>query len=118
MTTITWDCKVVDLYPLEGEYTNVVYNVHWIITGVSDQLDAEEKPYTGTVFGFQALDTSNVTNFVPFEDLTNEITTQWVKDAMGTARVTNFELATEKQINEKINPSSVTMTIGEPIPPA
>ena len=52
-------------------------------------------------------------DFIPFEDLTNEITTQWVKDAMGPTRVANFEFAVEKQINEKINPLSVTMTIGE-----
>jgi len=51
MTTINWDCKTVDVYPVEGEYTDVVYNVHWIVTGVSDQVDPEGKPYTGRIIG-------------------------------------------------------------------
>ena len=113
MTTINWDCKVVDVYPTEGEYTDVVYNVHWVVVGVSDQIDPEGNPYTGRIIGTQFIDTSTIIDFIPFEDLTNEIAVQWTKDAMGAERVAEIEAAVEKQINQKINPTSITMIIGE-----
>ena len=113
MTTINWNCKTVDVYPTEGEYTDVVYNVHWIVTGTSDQLDPEGNPYTGRVIGTEMLDTSTITDFVPFADLTNEIAVGWTKDAMGAEQVAEIEANVEAQINQEINPTSITMTIGE-----
>ena len=113
MTTINWNCKTVDVYPTEGDYTDVVYNVHWIVTGTSDQLDPEGNPYTGRVIGTEMLDTSTITDFIPFADLTNEIAVQWTKDAMGAERVAEIEANIEAQINQEINPTSITMTIGD-----
>jgi len=113
MTTINWNCKTVDVYPTEGEYTDVVYNVHWIVTGTSDQTDPEGNQYTGRVIGTEMLDTSTITDFIPFADLTNEIAVQWTKDAMGTERVAEIEANIEAQINQEINPTSITMTIGD-----
>lgn len=113
MTTFLWNCKTVDVYPTEGNYTDVVYNVHWIVTGTSDQLDPEGNPYTGRVIGTEMLDTSTITDFIPFADLTNEIAVQWTKDAMGAEQVAEIEANVEAQINQEINPTSVTMTIGE-----
>ena len=28
-TTYNWNCKTVDAYPQDGDYTDLVYNVHW-----------------------------------------------------------------------------------------
>ena len=111
MTTINWNCKTVDVYPAQGDNTNVVYNVHWIATGVSDQVDADGNPYTGRVIGTEMLDTSTITNFIPFENLTNETIVGWTKDAMGVGRVTEIESNLESQIDALITPVSVTMTI-------
>lgn len=111
MTTINWNCKTVDVYPTEGEYTDVVYNVHWIVTGTSDQLDPEGNPYTGQIIGTQILDTSTITDFIPFEDLTNEIAVQWTKDTMGAEQVADIESGVQGQIDQKINPTSITMKI-------
>ena len=36
MTTYNWNCKTVDCYPEQDNEADVVYNVHWILTGVSD----------------------------------------------------------------------------------
>ena len=111
MTTINWNCKTVDVYPTEGDYTDVVYNVHWIVTGTSDQLDSEGNPYTGRVIGTEMLDTSTITDFVPFADLTNETIVAWTKAAMGAERVAEIEANIESQIDALITPTSVTMTI-------
>ena len=112
MTTFEWDCKTVDVHPTEGEYTDVVYNVHWIVTGTSDQVDPEGNAYTSTSIGTQMLDTSTITDFIPFADLTNAEVVQWTKDTMGTEQVDQIEAGIESSINEEINPTSITMTIG------
>ena len=112
MTTFEWNCRTVDAYPTDGEYTDVVYNVHWRVTGVSDQLDPEGNAYTSTSIGTQVLDTSTITDFIPFADLTNAEVVQWTKDTMGTEQVDQIEAGIESSINEEINPTSITMTIG------
>lgn len=111
MTTFEWNCKTVDVYPTEGQYTDVVYNVHWIVTGTSDQVDPDGNPYTGRSIGTQILDTSTITNFIPFADLTNEQAVTWTKEAMGAEQVAEIEANIQGQIDQQITPSSVTMTI-------
>jgi hypothetical protein len=112
MTTFEWNCRTVDVHPTEGEYTDVVYNVHWRVTGTSDQVDPEGNAYTSTSIGTQVLDTSTITDFIPFADLTNAEVVQWTKDTMGTEQVDGIEAGIESSINEEINPTSITMTIG------
>lgn len=111
MTTFEWNCKTVDVYPTEGEHTDVVYNVHWIVTGTSDQVDADGNPYAGRGIGTQMLDTNTITNFIPFADLTNAQIETWVKEAMGAEQVAEIEANVQGQIDSQITPTSVTMTI-------
>jgi hypothetical protein len=117
MTTYNWNCKTVDAYPQDGEYTDLVYNVHWIVTGVSDELNPEGVAYSATNIGTQTLDTSEVTDFIPFEDLTNEQVVTWTKGAMGEEQVASIEASIQSQIDALITPTTVTLTIGEPVPP-
>ena len=111
MINYNWNCKTVDAYPKEADKTDVVYNVHWIVTGVSDQVDSENKPYTAKNIGTQVLNTSDITNFIPFDQLTNEKITEWTKAAMGSEGITNIESNIEKAIDSLITPTSVTLTI-------
>lgn len=111
MTTFNWDCRTVDVYPVSGDNTDVVYNVHWRLTGVSDQLDANDNPYSATVIGTQTLSTEEIVDFVPFEDLTNELVAGWVQAAMGEEAVANLETSLNNQIDALITPTSVTKTI-------
>ena len=112
MTTVyNWNCKTVDAYPQVDGNTNVVYNVHWIATGVSDQVDAEGKPYTAKNIGTQILNTSDITDFIPFDQLTNEKITEWTKVAMGSESVANIESNIEKAINSLVTPASITLEV-------
>jgi hypothetical protein len=117
MTTYNWNCKTVDCYPEQDNEADVVYNVHWIVTGTSDQLDPEGVAYSATSIGTQTLDTSQITNFIPFEDLTNDEVVAWTKGAMGDEQVASIEASIQSQIDSLITPTSVTLTIGEPVPP-
>ena len=117
MTTYNWNCKTVDAYPQDGEYTDLVYNVHWIVTGVSDELNPGGVAYSATNIGTQTLDVSDVTDFIPFEDLTNEQVVAWTKGAMGEEQVASIEASIQSQIDALITPTTVTLTISEPVPP-
>ena len=106
MITYDWNCKTVDVHPQEEGQTDVVYNVHWIVTGV-------EGEYSVTNIGTQIVPLSEGSTFIPFEDLTNEIVVGWTKEAMGEETVASIETGIANQIQDLINPTSVTMTIGE-----
>ena len=117
MTTYNWNCKTVDCYPEQDNEADVVYNVHWIVTGVSDQVDSKGDAYSATNIGTQSLDTSQITNFIPFDQLTNDEVVAWTKGAMGEEQVASIEASIQSQIDSLITPTSVTLTIGEPVPP-
>jgi len=117
MTTYNWNCKTVDCYPEQDNEADVVYNVHWIVTGTSDQLNPEGIAYSATSIGTQSLDTSQITNFIPFDQLTNDEVVAWTKGAMGDEQVASIEASIQSQIDSLITPTSVTLTIGEPVPP-
>ncbi len=117
-TTYDWNCRTVDCYPTDQSYTDVVYNVHWIVTGTSDQKDSEGNFYTATNIGTQTVSTSDLSSFTPFADLTNADVVAWTKEAMGADQVTALEANIQSSIDSEITPTSVTLTIGEPVPPA
>ena len=112
-TVYNWNCKTVDVHPTEGSETDVVYNVHWIVTGISDELDPEGNAYQSTSIGTQIVPLDPESEFIPFEDLTNEIVVDWTKDAMCAEQVTSIEAGIQQAIDLEINPTSVTMTIGD-----
>jgi hypothetical protein len=107
MINYTWDCKTVDVYPQEENLENVVYNVHWRLTG-----EDSETAYIGTCIGTQLLNTKDIEIFLPIDQLTNDIITSWVNVAMGEDTVNRLKQNVADQINEQANPTSVTMTIG------
>lgn len=119
MITYTWDCRTVDCYPTKDEQgvelTDVVYNIHWRLTGTEE---VESKKYTSTVIGTQmvAADDIDPATFVPFDELTNEIATGWCTAAMGEERVAELEASVASQLNSQINPTSITLVIGDPAP--
>lgn len=111
MVNYDWNCKTVDCYIEQDGDADVVYNVHWIVTGTSDQLDSEGNPYSTTNIGTQVVPLDSGTPFIPFEDLTNEIIVEWTQDAMGEEQVTDIEANIAASIELLINPTSITLTI-------
>ena len=116
MTAYNWNCKTVDCYLEQNNEADVVYNVHWVVTGVSDEVDSEGNPYSATKIGTQTLDTSQIKNFIPFNQLTNDEVVAWTQGAMGEEQVANIETSIQNQIDKLITPTSVTLVIGDPIP--
>ena len=88
-----------------------MYNVHWILTGVSEELDINEEPYSATNIGTQLVKVDPDKEFIPFDELTNDMVVEWTKEAMGEDEVSAIEQSVSNQVSELENPTSVTLTI-------
>ena len=109
----TWDVSTVDTYPTKDSNSDVVYNVHWRLTGTDDaNNDSEGNPQTAGVYGSQGLDTDSISSFVAFADLDAAKVQSWVEAALGADIVTELKAGLDAQIAEKITPTSVTKQIG------
>ena len=109
----TWDVSTVDTYPTLDSNADVVYNVHWRLTAEDDaNQDADGNNWTATVYGSQAVDTSDLSSFTAFADLTSSDVQGWVEAAMGADAVTALKAGLDAQIALLITPTSVTKTIG------
>jgi len=110
--TYTWDCKTVDVYPNHDSHSDVVYNVHWRLNAESDQQDADGNNYSASVYGTHSVNADDISNFIPFADLTNDVVTGWVTTGMGDDEVQSLKDGLDSNIDSQINPTSVTKTIG------
>ena len=109
----TWNVSTVDTYPTLDSNADVVYNVHWRLTAEDDaNQDADGNNWTATSYGTQSVDTSDLSSFTAFADLTSSDVQGWVETAMGADAVTALKAGLDAQIALLITPTSVTKTIG------
>lgn len=99
--TNTWTVVQMDCYPeLDGE-TDVVFTVHWTLTGT-------EAGFTGSVYGSVGVTIDEGATFTPYEDLTEAQVIGWVQDALGEEQVAAYEANVAQQIADQANPPVVT----------
>ena len=109
----TWNVSTVDTYPTKDSKADVVYNVHWRLTAEDDaNQDADGNNWTATSYGTQSVDTSDLSSFTAFADLSVSDVQGWVEAAMGEEAVTAMKSSLDAQIALLITPTSVTKTIG------
>ena len=113
MMNYNWNCKTVDAYVEQNEEADVVYNVHWRVTGTSDEVDSNGNPHSATSIGTQTLDTDDIVNFKPFDQVTNEDMVEWTKEAMGEEQVSQIEAGIASQIESSVRPKTITLTISD-----
>lgn len=99
--TNTWGVVQMDAYPEYDGDTDVVFNVHWTLTGT-------DGTYTGSVYGSQSVTLDSSAPFTPYADLTEAQVIGWVQDAMGPEQVASYEANVAQQIADQINPPVVT----------
>ena len=108
-----WDVKTVDTYPTKDSKSDVVYNVHWRLTATDDtNNDAEGNSLTATVYGSQGLDTSDLSSFTEFADLTVSDVQGWVETALTADTVNDMKDSLDSTIEELVTPTSVQKVIG------
>ena len=112
-----WNCKTVDVKTIDDN-KDTVFNVHWQLLGTDDvntvkDIHGNDIPASVGICGTQELDTSDLSSFTAFSDLTNDQITGWVESAMGEDRVTKIKNNVSNQIAELVTPTQETKTIGE-----
>ena len=112
----TWDVKTVDVKKIDSN-PDTVFNVHWRLNAEDDantvkDMQGNDVPATASVYGTQTLDTSDLSDFTAFADLTTSDVQGWVEAAMGEEAVTNMKAGLDAQIDELVNPVVQTKTIG------
>ena len=108
----TWNVSTVDTYPTKDSKSDVVYNVHWRLIATDDtNTDSDGNNWTATIYGSQNLNTSDLSSFTEFADLTASDVQAWVEAALTADTVTAMKSGLDSQIAGKITPTSVTKTI-------
>jgi len=107
----SWNCNTVEVYPTLGDNTNVIYLVNWNVTGRINYLT---NLITSTKSGDIELNTENLQNFIPFNQITSEQTTDWAKATMGESQVSMLEDMIASEIESLKNPVSITMVVPDP----
>jgi|TARA_R100000482_G_scaffold69066_1_gene25951 hypothetical protein len=99
-----WNVNTVDVHPHEEGHDDVIYNVHWSVS-------KEDGDYVGSSYGTQTIDTSDLSDFTAFAEVTADMVKGWVIDAMGVEAVADLEASLDQQIEEQKNPTSITKTL-------
>ena len=74
--------------------------------------DADGNNWTASIYGTQSVNVDDLSSFTAWADLTASDVQGWVETAMGSEAVQNLKDGLDAQIAAKINPTSVTKTIG------
>ena len=112
----TWNVSTVDVKEIDGN-VDTVFNVHWRLTGTDDAntvKDSQDNDVAAasTVYGSIGLDTSDLSDFTAFADLTASDVQGWVEAAMTADTVTEMKTGLDANIAELVTPTSETKTIG------
>jgi hypothetical protein len=102
--TNTWGIVQLEAYPEYANETNVVFTVHWNLTGTEDT-------HTGYVYGSVGLELDEEAEFTPFADLTKEQVIGWVHEALGPEQVATYEESVANQIKVSKTPTVVYPTL-------
>jgi hypothetical protein len=95
----TWSIVQMNCYPQENGEADVVFTVHWTLSGT-------DGTYVGSVYGSAGVTVDAKTTFTPYSQLTQEQVLEWIwangvdKDAQ--------EANVAAQIESQINPTVVT----------
>jgi len=105
MANYKWVINAVDCYTTKDGLENVAYNVHW-------SYFLTEGEHSVSMIGVQSIGEPNADNFLPFEQLTEEIVVGWIEAAMD---VEKMKENLQNQLADKIAPKVVTLQLSKPV---
>ncbi len=96
-----WMISQLECYAEKDKLPEVVFNVHWRYT-------AKDGDYYADVYGSQVLNADDITDFIPYDELTKEQVVTWLVDTMGEEKIASFQDSLEDSIEQLKNPPVVT----------
>ena len=114
--TYTWNVSTVDVKEIDGN-ADTVFNVHWRLNAEDDANTVKDDfgnvvPISTSVYGTQSLDTSDLSDFIAFADLTVSDVQGWVETAIGEDRITEMKANLDATIAELVTPTIQTKQVG------
>jgi len=106
MTNFIWNVTQLYTETIEGKEDYVV-----LANCETIGVDGE---YTASVPNVIQFSTEDVSVFIPYADLTEEIVVGWIKETLGEEGVLSIEAAIQGQIDSQINPPQVP--VNTPLP--
>lgn len=100
-----WYINQMDCVPQDGSLTDFVVTVHWT-RFVNETIN--DKVYTASVYGSQSFSKDNVTDFIPYEELTYDIVCGWLDNSMD---VEALDVNLDAQIENQVNPPIVVLPL-------
>ena len=100
-----WIINQMDCVPKDGDLTDFVVTIHW--NRNANEI-INEKDYFASVYGSQSFSKNEVTNFIPYEDLTYEIVCKWLDSSID---VVVLDAKLDAQIENIINPPIVILPL-------
>ena len=100
-----WFINQMDSLPTDGDLKDFVINVHWN-RNAKETINGVE--YFASVYGAQSFSKDDVTNFIPYEDLTYDIVCGWLDASIDVAAL---DLNLDQQIENQVNPPIVVLPL-------
>jgi hypothetical protein len=100
-----WVINQLDCLPTDGQYQDFVLVAHW--SRIANEV-INEKEYTASVYSTQSFSKDDVSNFIPYEDLTYDIVSSWLDSSLD---VEALDLNLDAQIENQVNPPIVVLPL-------
>ena len=98
----TWKVSAMDYAVSQDGLSNVVTNVHWLVS------KEDENGNSGYSYGTQNLPAPDPNNFTDWDNLDEFTVLSWTTNEMGEEQVAAIEFSIDAQIAEKANPTNGT----------
>jgi hypothetical protein len=100
-----WYINQLECLPTDGKYQDFVLVAHWN-RNAKETINGVE--YFASVYGSQSFSKDDVTNFIPYEDLTYDIVCGWLDSTIDTEAL---DLNLDAQIENQVNPPIVVLPL-------
>jgi hypothetical protein len=100
-----WIIKQMDCVPKEGDLTDFVVNIYW---NRNANKVINEKEYFASVYDILTFSKDEVTNFIPYKDLTYDIVCEWLDSSLD---VESLDANLDIKIENQVNPPIVTLPL-------
>lgn len=100
----TWKVEQMESYVEKDGFQNVVFSVNWRVV-------ATDGNHSATVYDRALINIDLISEFTPYEDLTNDQVIGWVKSGMGDEAVAEIENLLNSKILSIKEPSTSILSL-------
>ena len=100
-----WQINQLDCVPQDVTLTDFVVVVHWY-RNAKETINGVE--YFASVYGSQSFSKEDITNFIPYKDLTYDIVCGWLDVSLD---VEALDLNLDAQIENQVNPPIIVLPL-------